>query len=1514
MTNKGLIFRRIIFRINFVSLIKHLKQDVIKQIYPDFQLHMIKNLFDDKHTVNVIATLIHPIKKDNKIDTSKRHCLFFISPTISLYEKIDGECNDGVETEHFNIAKQDSYDFKTGSFTDGKFKRHFFYSNSDCDRFVSDSIELGTFEKLYGNRHRLIDEFIFECNNHFKCNCDCVSDSVALYTNLYCKNCTRHVCHDCWIKDCKVNEHNVEETLNSNVLNLDELKRHHELICKKRFLRNDFFRFSNKFAIDEEYWFCGRARQLPFIDDGNVIISENDDLISLVFDIECVNVYMKNGKINKKIPDKVCTIAACVTKGNEILDITYFTIVKMDYNTSNASILSMLPQNVQEALNQEFHLPLPQVNVINCETLCNKTSKISGDDDECLILSNFIAYVNRWKPHVCVSFNGNKYDFPVLIRSCLKFNKNLIDEWSFIDKTCIKDVSFKPHEKVLRVKHDLSMKGKYFEGLIPSKIYVMEHDTMLNFISVDLWNYNNNSLDVSCKNKLGIQKTDVSYSEIPILLYSRDPRLLIYNCNDTLITLLLYKKDFFLSIVYHLSVEKITSCPWDYSSSGKVSQAACLETYRFYKMNRLLQSAKPKPFLLHTKIILGDILNFFRNGCDVQYLKKNHACDESVHLLTEYVNGNVAMKKQFNNINFMLKAWKVDQTAHVSLKTCMKAQVSKYVNNIRSDGYSTIDFLTLLSFFVTVNNKNIQTNEQWLIPFSPIVKDFERLNKFRSLVEFSQCKHALIDFLWYLCGFRKHLSPYERIDLIWDLYESCFSTEIKGRSIVKEYVHTSALIGTKDKTLVDSRWITFADSFYKMYEEAAKLANHNTKTKNDLNADFLVRDLTNYISYHLNYDNNRQFQNFVNRFPAYDGAYIVEPKPDIIDDKIVFNVDFVSQYPHVMKRSNMGMETWLSIDTILNQKLREFEDFVVVSKRRVDDSIHYTRYIEQNMIEYVDANYLFFVSRERIISSKMYVFSKTIKMRTDLKAIIAAAKLSNEDVAEKEVMCNAYKIKINSEYGVLGLTESYLFLPGVTGGARCSIQSSERNLLQKYGPEKINVVYGDTDSTFYKFEKTYREISEMGLGELKTFFQTKPSDDDFLSSLLLELSEKYSTSKVKWACKVVESIFLRCVLPELNEFNHQFMVLELEKVMCPFFLPSKKKYMGFMPLKNKAVVMGLSQHNKSASRMTKAILEELMNITVREGFLDLVQLYHFIGRKFTLPLVNNTIDLDLISRYTSKDTEKELSGKYMSLFDRMKKNGHNFMFTNVKMHIINTLPEKEDKQWSLMSSIQYNHHNFDRQKHLKLHIVKTSMDTLSELFRILATKYANSTCKTFERLLVGHYNENLKSIDDGDGVPYDNQNLNFSNMQKIYEMINVDSSNAGTDINGKNINMTKYFSKLKPQTFERKEKKIVYVQSKLHNDRVKRKKKVAKRNTNTNNYIHQYFVNNHKVDEKRQSQKCNSDSAQLKSCFSQTNILQDRMNEKSIRCELKRSLLKRKDLVAAPTLSSFFSAKKSKKM
>ena len=1029
---------------------------------------------------------------------------------------------------------------------------------------------------------------------------------------------------------------------------------------------------------------------------------EKMESISCVFDIETVN----RSDSNSKISDRVVTLYMNTCIGTSVIDRVYFTTVMPNFekwSKMKSEKFNRFSQSYKKYITGQYFAEEDGdvVNLIFCK------------GGEAQLVRSFVNVLNAIRPHNTVTFNGETFDWPFLIRSGFRYDINLAQSLSILRENV---AEFVGTDRISKSEWRLKRNPA---GFINKSVLNLDYDSLFPFIHLDLIKYNRNkgSLNEICQTRLGIEKIDLDYHEIPKALYGKEERLAIYNKRDVDITTRLYVDQYFFNNKYYAYLEDICGIPRDLSANEKRSTPTSYMKYTTNNRFRIVEPATCSPKRIHVNLIFKELIDYF--FVHKQRLKLEELeYPESKQLLSDYHNG--ALKT-----NALWKKFPEIHNDNVGMETINEIYLVQTVFDDCANMYNTVNLLKLLSY-LSNSRKNL-----FVKPFKNIIKKFFGFFEFtEKKVEDRQRRmreecEKLINLMYYLVSTYKHFSPFQDAALLWIDYAEYYKT-YNQHNVIKEFYNRFL---TKPETgrITEELHVAVTES-QKRYEPRS--FTHDS-----------ARELLSQISE----------KDISLKMLAFDGAFIEEPTVGTNLKFPVVCVDIASQYPSCILHLNLGPQTEISLDYVLQNKLSS-DDFKSVNKRRTDDDVSYTKYLELGMSDYVRDNYIFFLSKNHTISVLAKEYKKQIDARLTVKKLIKTAETpeKKQRLTEKS---DALKVDINSKYGNLGnVYRTFNCMPAVTAKGRQTIIITKKKLKQLFG-ENLQNRYGDTDSYFFSLNKCCSEILNMSLDEAYVYFNgtQEPGSivsKEYIKSLYSKIHEFGSDKSEEFlASFVIHTFFEKCVIPILNAVIPEEINLELEKVMIPFIICSKKKYAAFKPLDGETLTKGMSIAQRTSLKATKQLLDFFLDsIKNKSSNFDLITLYHYIGENFLVPIKNGTIDLSLICKSVSHNITKTLKPKEQNMINRLKEEGKKFFFDTIKEVVVCVEPVKPDKDWSVVTTKQFENGNY------KLNKEKIMMEIMPELMTILSVSYSAKQCVPFEALQLGYYDPNLKSIlDDNAG-------------------------------------------------------------------------------------------------------------------------------------------------------------------
>ena len=289
-------------------------------------------------------------------------------------------------------------------------------------------------------------------------------------------------------------------------------------------------------------------------------------------------------------------------------------------------------------------------------------------------------------------------------------------------------------------------------------------------------------------------------------------------------------------------------------------------------------------------------------------------------------------------------------------------------------------------------------------------------------------------------------------------------------------------------------------------------------------------------------------------------------------------MDATSLYPFAIVWINLGLESRVRYSTIkplIDKNLVvENVDFIASHFSRSDDfpnswRLHY----DEGHDDYIRMNYVFYWCKRKSIMVEYY--KDLIDLRVSYKR------------RGNTAMSNALKLIINSMYGTLAPRAQ----PSVTGMGRMFLHIGIHYLRDHFEDDTISILYCDTDSIFFMFKKTAREILALS-NEERDASILKVNKHDFESARgkFFTKANEVLTNGTNRDMVIYVSIeffnFINQYFAEyLNKRAHSYSYLnfETEKTFCPYLQNCRKKYIGFKANEAKLslTMKGISEKNSS---------------------------------------------------------------------------------------------------------------------------------------------------------------------------------------------------------------------------------------------------------------------------------------------------------------------------------------------
>lgn len=1046
---------------------------------------------DDK--ITCVSMLGHPFdtKDDGYMNTSVVFHILVVAPMYTVYKLTDKEKEKTAET--WKIADTDSFNLleflqwkENGEEHEIPFhsfqkeclvQKVQFLSERSANRTISKDLLKGK-KCWYSNTHNLIDEFVYKSRLQQCSTKNCNNLSGRLFSQ---ETGTVPICSKCRPNDRHVGE-NIRTPKVLDLSRLDSVENPEDFVfCKP------------KHIVDKEYITFSLPEDLPFI-SGNVKLDQQAiDCFSryskvAVFDIETIPIDSEN----KKIPDEIITIQIVLTVNKKLTDLVIIT------RNLPACWESGGIKNTKEffsaVLNEE------QLKGVQKEDGSFVDIKVFHSKSEKQLLRVFEEFVLKYKPHFLVSFNGEGFDFKMLIRSSFALNmmsspqdpRSIAEKLDHLKHNIIQRLNSSGTVLSPQLRESLQRPhGKLCSGLISDKDLTLDYDVFPCTISVDLFKLEQSSLKDACKKRnVDIGKLEgVSHVDIPKLYYQKDIRFWQYGLIDSLATEQLLRKVWFQAIEVFPELEGLVGTPWNLSMSRKKTQNAITTQYIQYISNRFLTPAIIRPKGLLAKYTVKQLVSYFFE--DIDPVEPN-----AVQIITDFTNGHCKCNTSFKKYEKQFGS--IMSNKPITMNLLRKVIMFDRNHNIKKgEDFSTKNACIILHYL----SRWVKYPEDVLLrekEFSSLVRKYQSKYTKPSVQETRGLQ--LAKYLAYLLQVRVNLSPYEEHKLLWKSYSEFYKTDaVVGdlKTFTKKHHREILQLVLRKKSLFRHRSLEEGTSIDNVTEcfDPLKLSmltfdgalilykgddSESEEEDNDMDEDeedFIEEeeDLKE-MWWSPNEKTDSSSSKLLDRKPTYvfpppqKGEQLI--KRGINLDDIVVVYDFKSQYPYSMISINLGKDTHVSTSTVYaclsylqelypSQSMQQL-CLLLTTKylhcchtRRIDDTYGLEKYVSDK--EYVAKNYVFFI--------KMLTSVQNVQFMLEIESRVTDKKKSQDSSlspSERKMYANrseTKKITINSRYGLIQSTIDPRFQPTVTGMGRKSIRKVTSCLRQHMDTREF---YGDS--------------------------------------------------------------------------------------------------------------------------------------------------------------------------------------------------------------------------------------------------------------------------------------------------------------------------------------------------------------------------------------------------------------------------------------------------------------------
>ena len=366
----------------------------------------------------------------------------------------------------------------------------------------------------------------------------------------------------------------------------------------------------------------------------------------------------------------------------------------------------------------------------------------------------------------------------------------------------------------------------------------------------------------------------------------------------------------------------------------------------------------------------------------------------------------------------------------------------------------------------------------------------------------------------------------------------------------------------------------------------------------------------------------------------YEGAIVLKPKTGIyVDDPIVV-FDYSSLYPSSMIAENLSHESHIlpeDVDIFIkDDKLLEDNENLILNKIEIDGFNHYyikyrngnkstipqilemlinQRKATKTKIDYktIKTTLNEYTGLYNLDTNSIKTIDETIIIEGDILSICDT--YNDFEKAVFDSLQLAYKVTANSLYGQTGAKTSPIYMKSIaactTATGRSMIMKAKDFVEKNYNAD---VIYGDTDSIFCKFA----------------------------------LKHKGKEAVAEAIAKGLE--VEKAIAKHLKAYKPQ--ALNYEKVLYPFILFSKKRYIGLLyetdHTKCKEKSMGIALKRRDSSKLMKMVYGDILKKILWEN--DLPGSFQLL-EEYLKQIVEGDVEIDMLVisktlRSTYKDPTK----------------------------------------------------------------------------------------------------------------------------------------------------------------------------------------------------------------------------------------------------------------------------------
>ena len=442
------------------------------------------------------------------------------------------------------------------------------------------------------------------------------------------------------------------------------------------------------------------------------------------------------------------------------------------------------------------------------------------------------------------------------------------------------------------------------------------------------------------------------------------------------------------------------------------------------------------------------------------------------------------------------------------------------------------------------------------------------------------------------------------------------------------------------------------------------------------------------------------FNQIIMNDEGYEGAIVLEPKPDIYTEDPITVMDFSSLYPSEMITSDLSHDRicedpyWLGesgakhLEELgLSYLDRSYDNYEWINPKIRSKGKRKCGTTTVRFVQYPDGT-------KGLIPR---ILMGLLKSRKTTKKLME----SEPDPFKKGVYDGlqlAYKITANSLYGQTGARTSKIYKAQIaaatTAGGRARIIHARDFALREYTESKI--IYGDTDSIFVQF-KVVNENEKNKISDREKIQRAITIGQEFEEKIKKELPG------------------VHC--------------LAYEKVLFPFILISKKRYLALKyedsPDTYKQISMGLVLKRRDNAPILKHCYLGVIDCLVKDR--NVTNAITFIQEEIK-KMIDSKFDMNMfvISKTLSSYYKDPESIAHKVLADRMsERDPGNKPASNERIQYV-FIKIKEEKGVEYLQGDRIEHINYVRKHNLQVdyekYILNQIMKPISQLFELIVEK------------------------------------------------------------------------------------------------------------------------------------------------------------------------------------------------